>query len=204
MNKKALVAGIVFATVIMLFSMTPVLAAPKEELDFALNIQGGLPSTEWLHANGYIVVSPDKRWSYPGAPLPPPDGYAIRHYIDVPFNPTNVWVVINGETIPYSRLVYTAKVSGNVNYLNDMQANWKIDETVTIYTDSLKTTVWGTLEMRAVSHDYLMPSLGVVVGTFEGHGTGALEGVKVQGDCSAIRILGVTTRVRGGIAMGWP
>jgi len=204
MNKKVLVAGIVFATVIMLFSMTPVLAAPKEKVDFALYIQGATPSTAILHANGYLVGSPDEKWASPV--LPPPDGCAVWHYINAPFNPTNVTLVIDGTTIPYSRLVYTAAISGNINWLNDQQTEWKVDETVTIYTSSAKTTVWGTLEMRTVSHSYFSPTptLGMVVGSFVGHGTGALEGVKVQGDCSAIRILGVTTRVRGGIAMGWP
>src|SRR4030067_3372590 len=122
MNKKVLVAGIVFATVIMLFSMTPVLAAPKEELDFTLYIQGATPSSSTLHNNGYLKVSPDKNWTA--------GEYAVRHYIDAPFNPTNVWVEIDGETIPNSRLVYTAKISGNINYLNDQQANWHLDEQV--------------------------------------------------------------------------
>src|SRR4030066_215278 len=93
-------------------------------------------------------------------------------------------------------------ISGNINYLNDQQANWHLDETVTIYTDSTKTTVWGTLEMLSRSHDYLISSLGVVVGTFVGHGTGALEGVKVQGDVLVMRIAGVSTRIREGIAVG--
>ena len=196
MNKKVLVAGIVFATAVMLFSMTPVLAAPKEELDFKLCIQGSVPSSSTLHDNGYLKVSPDKNWTA--------GEYAVRHYIDAPFIPTNVWLEIDGETIPSSRLVYTAEISGNINYLNDQQANWHLDETVTIYTDSTKTTVWGTLEMLSRSHDYLISSLGVVVGTFVGHGTGALEGVKVQGDVLVMRIAGVSTRIREGIAVGWP
>ena len=196
MNKKVLVAGIVFATVIMLFSTAPVLAAPKEELDFTLYIQGATPSSSTLHNNGYLKVSPDKNWTA--------GEYAVRHYINAPFIPTNVWLEIDGETIPSSRLVYTAEISGNINYLNDQQANWHLDETVTIYTDSTKTTVWGALEMLSRSHDYLISSLGVVVGTFVGHGTGALEGVKVQGDVLIMRIAGVSTRIREGIAMGWP
>ena len=196
MKKKGLVAGIVFAIVIMLFSTAPVLAAPKEELDFTLCIQGATPSSSTLHDNGYLKVSPDKNWTA--------GEYAVRHYIDAPFNPTNIWLEINGETIPNSRLVYTAKISGNINYLNDMQANWHLDETVTIYTDSSKTAVWGTLEMLSRSHDYLVASLGVVVGTFVGHGTGALEGVKVQGDVLIMRIADVSTRIREGFAVGWP
>src|SRR3990172_1808099 len=193
MKKKVLVAGIVFAVAIMLFSMTPVLAVPKEKVDFALYIQGALPPSSWLYANGYLVGSPDK--GYPGSnPPPPPEGYAVRHYINAPFNPTNVWLVVNGETILYSRLDYTAAISGDINWLtkNDNDANWKVDETVTIYTDASKNTVWGTLEINTVD--------SAAVGTFEGHGTGALEGVKVQGD--SLQISG--TRVREGIAMGWP
>lgn len=191
---------------LMLFLMIlPVLAAPKEKVDFALYIRGSTPSGAWLHANGYLKVSPDKLYppnSVP--PPPPPEDYAVGHYIGAPFNPTNVWLVVDATTILYERLTYTATVDGSYNWLTN-SAVYKIDEVVTIYTDSSKITVWGTLEIRTVdTHTaYLSPDFGVS-GTFEGHGTGALEGVKVQGDNGRYMIGGLATRVREGIAMGWP
>ena len=201
MKKNVLVAGIVFATVIILFSTAPVLAAPKEKVDFALYIQGALPSSTWLHENGYIRVSPDNRWPLPP---PPPEGPAVRHYFDAPFNPTNVWLVIDGTEIPYSRLSYTAAISGELHFISDTQ-NWRVHETVTIYTDSSKTTVWGTIEIRCVAqYDIPEASPGVPHGTFEGHGTGPLEGVKVKGYALSRTFSGVSTRAREGIAMGWP
>jgi hypothetical protein len=203
MKKKGFMAAIALIALMMLSTLAPVLAAPKEEKDFALYIQGSIAPNS--HANGYVVGSPDNKWTQPPpAPLPPPDGYAVMHYIDAPFNPSNVWVVIGEETIPFAHIVYAAEISGNINWLNDKQAQWKVDEKVTIYTDSSKTTVWGTLEMRTLSHDYLSASVGVVVGSFEGHGTGALEGVKVQGDATAMISNNILTRVRDGVAVSWP
>lgn len=201
MNKKAVMATIALVVVMMLPTLAPVLAAPKEKVDFALYIQGSTPSSTWLHDHGYLVVSPDEKWS--DSWVPPPEGPAVYHYINMPFILTKVWLVLDGETIPYTRLDYTAAISGDRNRLT-MMVDWKADETVTIYTDSSKTIVLGSLEMRTVSRGPYIPTLDVVVGTFEGHGTGALEGVKVKGDTYSTMILGVPTRVRDGIAMDWP
>ena len=141
-------AAIALAALVMLSMLAPALAAPKQEKDFALYIQGATPSAAILHANGYLVGSPDEKWASPV--LPPPDGCAVWHYINAPFTPTYVWLVVGGVTIPFERLIYTAAISGNINWLIDQQTEWKVDETVTIYTSSAKTTIWGEVEIRTV------------------------------------------------------
>jgi len=207
MNKKALLIAIFIIAVMILPTFATVLAAPKEQLDFVLYIQGGTAKSQWLHDNGYLVGSPDNKW-VAAVPLPPPEGCAVWNYINAPFVVKKVWLVIGGETIPYECLDYAATVSGPLNWLTKT-SNFKIDETLTIYltpADKAAKNAWGTLEMRTVSHSPYPPPTGVVVGTFEGHGTGALEGVKVQGT-TRTEMIGtppVSTKVREGTATGWP
>ena len=203
MNKKVLMVAIFLIAAIVLPAFATVQAAPKETVTFNLYIQGGIPGG--LHATGQVVMSPDKRYDPPPPDYPPPEGYAVMHFFDAPFKPTDVWLEVDGQTIPYSLLVYTATVSGSVNWLTET-SDFKYDETVTIFSDSSKTTVWGTLEIRTVTHSPYPPPVGVVIGTFEGHGTGAIEGVKVQGTTSTEMIGSPSkpAKVRDGIAMNWP
>lgn len=197
MNKKVLILVITLVAVMMFSSLVPVLATPKNQVTFKLFIQGAVPSAASLHTNGYLFASPDKLFA-----VPPVVGVSPTwHYRDAPFNPTNVWLEIDGETIPYTRLSYTAFVSGEINWVESKQI-FRVDEVVTIYTTEAKTTVLGTIDIHTRSIDVLPSTYDVAIGTFVGHGTGDLEGVKVQG-ASLNENLPGSTRVRDGVATGW-
>ena len=202
MNKKVTIVAITLIAAMMLSSVALVLAAPKEEVDFALYLRGALAGDmEWCHEMGYLVVSPDNRWVLPQ--VPPPEGYVVWHFVNAPFDATFYELVVNGETFPMERLDLTSTVSGTANWLTS-HLNVKVDETVTIYTDETKSTVWGTIEMRSVKqNEWPVQPLGLG-GNFVGHGTGALSGVKVHGDAGTVDYGGLTTRSRIGTAMGWP
>jgi hypothetical protein len=204
LNKKVTIVAVALIVAMMLSSIALVLAAPKEKVDFALYIRGGLEGNFGeVHEDGYLVSSPNNRWVQPQ--VPPPDGYNVWHFNNVePWIATFIEVVVNGETFLMERLDYEATISGNINWVT-MHFNVKVDEIVTIYTNEDKEEVWGTIEMRTLKQNpWQAPQTGLY-GNFVGHGTEELAGVKVHGgDVGTVDYGGELTRARIGTAMGWP
>ena len=178
--KKVAVAVLAMALLMMTFAAVPVMAKPKEKVSYVLNVSV-VPAGLGTHQ------SPS--WKLPGYLAPPPEGAAVVHFRDdVLIVTTVLTLTINGVEIPKEYLEYKATVDYSLYTVNwvsfDVPMVGKVDETIEIYTSTEHTpaNLWATVGGRCVfAYNYFAFITDMNTGTFEGHGTGALEGALAKG-----------------------
>ncbi|MCW4031279.1 MAG: hypothetical protein NWE80_02845 [Candidatus Bathyarchaeota archaeon] len=179
MEKKVLGIAVILMTVAMLAaSMVGLAQAGKGQ--------------EKQYFKLYIVGAPDqttgeRRWT------PDPVTGPRVHGRDYEWGFTDVLQVTIGDTT-YSPpdVSYSCTIDGDYNVVTWL-GHQRVRETVTFYCFSEPATL-EILTIGSLAHE------GVV---FTGHGTGALEGVKVQGTTWAV-VLPPLAVTREGTIMGWP
>jgi hypothetical protein len=140
----------------------------------------------------YIVGAPDQTtgeisWT------PDPVTGPMKHGRNVEWGFTAVLQVTVGDTTYSSPDVsYGCTIDGDYNVVT-LVGHQRVRETVTFYCFSEPAA----LEILAIGS---LAEEGVV---FTGHGTGALEGVKVEGTTWAV-VLPPLAVTREGTVMGWP
>jgi hypothetical protein len=185
-NRKILATVLALAVVLLATPYIGMVNAGKgqEKLYFKLYIVG-LPD----YSTGEIRHTPD------------PDNGPFNHGRDVEWLPVDVLEVTIGSTTYYPDDVSYSNVLDADYNTETLVGHQRIRETVTFNDIS---GGMGTIEIWAIGS---LAKVGVV---FTGHGTGALEGVKVEGTTWAELIswpgvppvrLAVT---REGTVMGWP
>jgi len=172
MNKRIL-SALVLSAILLSSIMVGLASAGKGQTkqSFELILVGAATPG----ANGHYWITEDK----------------ILQARDYDFAETSVQVTVGGviKTVK----AYSAVVDLSLDMITK-DGTIRVRETITFDDDS-------TLELRVSEDvfDYKMPTYHTI-GTFNGYGTGSLEGVQVVGTSSASPA-GIT---RVGITMGWP
>ena len=179
MNRKILLTVLALATVLLATPYIGMVSAGKGQ--------------EKLYFKLYVVGSPNQdtgeiRWT------PDPATGPMKHGRDVEWGTTLVLQVkIGSETYSPPDVSYSCVIDGDYNVATFI-GHQRVRETITFYDGS---EVVGTIEILNIGK---LGEEGVV---FTGHGTGALEGVKVKGTTWAV-VLPPLAVTREGTVMGWP
>jgi len=193
MNKKVLALTLILLA-IPLLTIVPVQAGKgQEKLYFKLYAEGMPDFTtfdRWWQAGVTAHIRGDRWWQ----------AGVTAHIRGMPWLVLGAFEVTIGEDPPIPLDPGDYSSSQDLNS-NTKTTNGEMKERIIITFDG------GTLEILAVGKLYNALSLTMYIeGTFVGHGTGALEGVKVAGTISstiALGGLGLGMTYEGTV-MGWP
>lgn len=175
MNRKVLV---IFAALVAVAMMaTPLVGIAQAG-------KGQTTQYFMLYMEGMTTGPPERVWTSDG----------ITHLRGLP------WIVIGAFKVTIGATTTSLTPADYSGYL-DFNVNSKTME-FTITVHETITVAGGTLEIMSV--DKMSAVTGIGSGTFVGHGTGALEGVKVQGATSGQSVGGIDYITREGTVMGWP
>jgi len=181
LNKKAFVLALMLLAIPIL-TVLPVQAKPKQT--FILYVEGetilGDPDTRtWLSGPHPIMHMKEGNWGVTG-----------EFWIQIGDDPTNK-IHLNPDD-------YSVEIASNLNLKN---FGWTslVRETIDLSDEFGEEA---TLEIQVVYGRMMVRH-----GSFVGHGTGALEGVKVAGESTVINDPPGSLRgelTRAGTVMGWP